>query len=317
MQCWPSLTAFGKYLPMPGGNLFYYDSAGNATPTEHTGPEKNDTGGKPVVVLIHGLGDEADTWRHVFPALADAGYRVLAVDLPGFGRSNWNGGISIGVHCKAVLRLITSVGAFAGVGVERSVVLVGSSLGAGIAELIAVNHPGLVKGIVLVAGCFPFENSVSKKLLLLGLPFLGKKWYRGFRKNHEAARKSLYSYYGNLDAMCDADKDFLRERVISRVESANQERGYLSTVRSMNVFLMFSSRFIARKIKLFPGRILVLCGEKDRVFPPEKTALLRSLRPDAEFVTATGAGHLPHQEKPELSTVEILRFLSTVNSTGK
>src|SRR5262249_23553637 len=40
----------------------------------------------PPLILIHGLGDEADTWRHVLIPLSQQ-YRVIALDLPGFGRS--------------------------------------------------------------------------------------------------------------------------------------------------------------------------------------------------------------------------------------
>ncbi|MDV6286826.1 alpha/beta hydrolase [Rhodococcus jostii] len=43
--------------------------------------------GQRVAVLIHGLGNSSDSWWQVGPALADHGYRVLAVDLPGHGRS--------------------------------------------------------------------------------------------------------------------------------------------------------------------------------------------------------------------------------------
>ena len=308
MKRWPSLAKFGKSLSLPEGELFYYDSEGSAdseTRSRH--------GGKPTIALIHGLGDEADTWRHVFHALAEAGYRVLAPDLPGFGRSRWKGAIGVNVHCDSVTLLL----AFADAGAKSpAVALVGSSLGAGVAELIACKRPEIVKGLVLIAGCFPFAKSADKKLLLLGLPFLGRKWYRGFRKNHEAAWKSLYFYYADLDAMNGADRDFLCERVVARVESPNQERGYLSTVGSMNRFFMFGSRFVARKIKRFPGKIFALHGEKDRVFPFEKTALFRSLRPDAEFAIIADAGHLPQQEKPEACVAEILRFVNDLNKTG-
>ena len=291
---------------MPGGDLFYYDSNADTDSGMKTGSAcGSNPGGKPMLVLIHGLGDEADTWRHAFPLLVAAGYRVVAPDLPGFGRSQWKGRIGLGVHCKAVMRLMSVAGANA----ECPAVLVGSSLGAGIAELIAGRHPGLVKGIVLIAGCFPFAKSANKKFLLLGLPFLGRKWYRGFRKNHDAARRSLHFYYADLNAMDDADRDFLCERVIARVESTNQERGYLSTARSMNKLLVFGSWSVTRKIKAFPGKVFVLCGEKDRVFPPEKTGLFRTLRPDAGFAVVTGAGHLPHQESPGACVMEILRFL--------
>ena len=294
MKCWPSLAMFGKHLSMPGGDLFYYDSAANVVPPENA---------KPTLVLIHGLGDEADTWRHIFRPLAAVGYRVIAPDLPGFGRSNWKGRISINVHRNAVIRLITFVDA------ERPTVLVGSSLGAGIAELVAGSRPDLAKGLILIAGCFPFAKSANRKFFLLGLPFLGRKWYRRFRTNHEAAWKSLHSYYADLDSMDIADRDFLRERVAARVESSNQERGYLSTARSMSAFFMFGSQSVARKIKKFSGRILILCGEEDIIFPPEKAGLFRTLRPDAEFAVVVGAGHLPHQEKQEASVAKILRFL--------
>lgn len=296
MKCWPSLAAYGRTLPMPGGDLFYYDSEYDS---------ENGAQGKPVVALVHGLGDEADTWRHVFPALSGAGYRALAPDLPGFGRSVWKGAIGIGAHCRAVARLM----AFAGAGPRRPAALVGNSLGAGIAELVACRLPDRVSAIALIAGCFPFEKSASARLFALSLPFAGKKWYRGFRGNPDAAWKSLHSYYADLDAMDGADRDFLRERVAARVESGSQERGYLSTARSMAFFFAFGSRRVARAVKKFPGKISVVCGEKDAVFPPEKAGLFRSLRPDAGFAVVGGAGHLPHQEKPEACAAEILRLL--------
>ena len=66
------LAAYARRM---GGSRegFYYDSgipfAGAAT-----------------FVLVHGLGDEADTWASLFPLLAK-GFRLIAPDLPGFGRS--------------------------------------------------------------------------------------------------------------------------------------------------------------------------------------------------------------------------------------
>jgi len=298
MKCWPSLARFGQRFSMPGGDLFYYDSAANAD--SGFDPVGN---AKSLLVLIHGLGDEADTWRHIFHPLAAAGYRVIAPDLPGFGRSNWKGRISIDVHSKAVIQLMAFAAA------ERPAVLVGNSLGAGVAELVAGSRPDLAKGLILIAGCFPFAKSANRKFFLLGLPFLGRNWYRRFRTNHETAWKSLYSYYADLDSMGTADKDFLRERLAARVESSNQERGYLSTLRSMSVFFMFGSKSVARKLKRFSGRILILCGEKDIIFPPEKAGLFRRLRLDAEFAVVAGAGHLPHQEEPENIVARILRFL--------
>jgi pimeloyl-ACP methyl ester carboxylesterase len=292
---------------MPGGELFYYDSVGDNDSARDNGKLTGTPKG--TLVLIHGLGDEADTWRHVFPVLTAAGYRVIAPDLPGFGRSLWKGRISVYNHCRVVIRLLTASGAAQP---GSPALIAGSSLGAGIAEMIACKRPDLVKALVLIDGCFPFANSMNRGLLFLGLPFIGKGWYRSFRKNHEAAWKSLYPYYGNLEAMSGEDKDFLRERVIARITSPNQERGYFATLRSMNVFYLFGTGTVKRKIRCFPGKILVLWGEKDLIFPQEKTAVFCSLRPDVDITVIAGAGHLPHQEKPVESVAEMLRFLSGV-----
>jgi len=305
MNPWPALAPFGKTLSLAGGalggELFYYDSAAAS------GGASKSAADKPTIILIHGLGDEADTWRHLFPLLSGAGYRVIAPDLPGFGRSRWKGRISIRRHCRSVMRLMIMTGAASA---KNPAVLAGSSLGASIAEMIAGKRPHLVKGLIFLDGCFPFPYKIDKGLFLLGLPFIGRGWYRGFRKNHEAAWKSLYSYYGDLDGMSQADKDFLRERVIARVESPHQEHGYFATLRSMNAFLLFGGHQVTCAMKTFPGKILLLWGEKDGVFPPKKSALFRGLRPDAGFVLIPGAGHLPHQEKPDVTAAEILRFIS-------
>src|ERR1700753_443134 len=45
-------------------------------------------GSGPLVVLIHGFSERWDSWRHQIPVLADAGYRVVALDVRGYGGSD-------------------------------------------------------------------------------------------------------------------------------------------------------------------------------------------------------------------------------------
>jgi pimeloyl-ACP methyl ester carboxylesterase len=289
---WHSLAAYGKQLLQPDGTLFFYDCNGS-----------NEQKSVPVLVFIHGLGDEADSWRHVIPQLNARGYRCIAPDLPGFGRSVWQGKISVSRHAQAVIQVMTECG------INRPAVLIGSSMGGGIAEQIAFLRPDLVQSLILVSGCFPIHKSTTRGLLLLGLPFVARHWYRGFRKNHEAAKKSLYGYYHNLDAMSDEDKTFLRERVVARVESDNQERGYITSARSIISTFIFAKAALSRKLKNFKGKITLLWGEHDRVIPVEKTAPFRALRPDAELITIPNAGHLPHQEEPEKTAETIMKAI--------
>ena len=293
---WPSLDKSGKKIALSGGNIFFYDC----------NPSSNQA-----LVFIHGLGDEADTWRHVIPLLSARGYRCIALDLPGFGRSEWHGKIDVTCHASAVIKVMTEcgIGVPTAGGDASKAVLIGSSMGGSIAEYAAFMRPDLAQSMILIGGCIPVKRNMNPGMLLLGLPFIGRSWYKGFRKNHEGAWKSLYPYYHDLDAMSDEDKTFIRNRVIARVESDNQERGYFSSLRSIIPAFMFGKAALSKKVKMYNGKIFLIWGEHDHVMPVETTAVMRKLRPDAPLKTVAGAGHLPHQEKPAECAEVILSFL--------
>jgi pimeloyl-ACP methyl ester carboxylesterase len=305
---WPGLTALGGTLSLSGGRctLFHYDAPAAK-------PESAARNKRPAVVLVHGLGDEADSWRHIIPRLRAAGYRTLAPDLPGFGRSSVRGRISLDRHAGLLLSFITETGAASP---GNPVVLAGSSLGAVIAELAAFRRPDLVKALALIDGCFPLSGGLDRNLFLMGLPFAGRRWYRAFRGNHEAAWKSLHPYYFDLEGMDEVDKHFLRERVIARVESAGQERAYFASLRSMNRLSLFGRPALSFAMRIFPGKILLLWGSEDRIIPEGRSAAFRSVRADAELRIIEGAGHLPHQEKPEETAGAMLAFLAEAAPAG-
>jgi pimeloyl-ACP methyl ester carboxylesterase len=290
MKPWPALAPLCRTLHLRGDTetIFYYDT--------HEAPARDST--KPAFILIHGLGDEADSWRHLIPLLSGT-FRVLAPDLPGFGRSAAPGRIGMKGHVAAILALLSETG---------PAILAGSSMGALIAEGTALARPDLVRGLILLDGCIPMVATLSKRLVLMALPFIGKKWYRAFRNNHEGAWQSLFGYYADLAGLSEADRRFLRERVIARVESSTQERAYFASLRSLLLVNAFHKGRFARFLPRFSGKILVLWGAQDQVLPPESSRLIRELRPDAAFSLIPGAGHLPHQEKPEETAERILRF---------
>jgi pimeloyl-ACP methyl ester carboxylesterase len=290
-----------------GGTLFYYAGDGGL-------PEA--AAGKPPLVLIHGLGDDADSWRSLIPLLAER-CRVLAPDLPGFGRSAAPGKIGVKRHIRALIRLLEAEGA----GPGNPAVLAGSSMGALIAEGVAVARPELVKALILIDGCFPLGTKPDRGLLFLCLPFLGKRWYRRFRRDHDAAYRSLFPYYADFGAMGEAERRFLRERVIERVESAAQERAYFASLRSMVWNSLTAGRRYPEKLSVFLAggstaqggaaseKLLIIWGEKDLILPQAAAKPLREAFPEAAFAVIGGAGHLPHQEKPGETAAAILSFL--------
>jgi pimeloyl-ACP methyl ester carboxylesterase len=282
MECHPILAPFARTLCVPGvsESLFMYDS----------GPSSADHGGQAryPVVLVHGLGDEADTWRHLFPLLARR-TRTLAPDLPGFGRSNASARVTVRLHAEAVLEVLRETG---------KAVLVGNSLGAAVAELVAFRAPELVAAIALVDGGLPSAGKLSPALLASLVPGAVERPYRAWRADHEGAYRTLEPYYASLSGLDAADRDFLRRRVIARVESESQCRAYGSAFRSYLHEAVFRRSFYARRLARLAMPLLVAWGERDRVIPVSAREPILSIRGDAMTAVIPDCGHLPQQENP-------------------
>ena len=97
-----------------------------------------------MVVLVHGLGGNAEEWRNLASWLVKAGYRVYLPDLPGFGRSEQPADFSYSVHDQAVV----VVGFLDALGLKQ-VDLGGSSMGGWIVQLVAARHPERVRRLML------------------------------------------------------------------------------------------------------------------------------------------------------------------------
>lgn len=110
-----------------------------------------DEGQGPAVLLLHGFPDSAALWRHQVPALVDAGYRVIAPDLRGFGESDRPEGVE-------AYRLKVLVGDVLGIldalGVER-VSVVGHDWGAALGWALAARAPERVQRLAALSQGHP------------------------------------------------------------------------------------------------------------------------------------------------------------------
>ncbi|MDR2782757.1 MAG: alpha/beta hydrolase [Treponema sp.] len=300
MQPYPSLLNQVKWLNInKRDSMFYYDS-GNAIGDAVKSP----------VILIHGLGDEADSWRRIIPLLK-GDCRTLAPDLPGFGRSKAGGVITINRHINAIVSLLEMTGPAA---------LAGNSLGGMIAQAVAAAKPSLVKALILIDGGAPLarksgDNAEGGALRLLSkaLPFYGPYWYRQFRKNHDAAYHSLFGYYHNLESLPEDDRAFLRKRVIERVESVEQEKAYFATMRSIIWYNMTKTAFLTKALADYKGVLSLVWGESDTILPPKTAEIIRSIRKDAPFILIPNAGHLPQQENPAAVAAAVVEAVTRAN----
>src|SRR5262245_57293299 len=99
----------------------------------------------PVMLLIHGYSASTFSWRTAAPLLAEDGFRVIAVDLIGFGFSSKPGWFdyTIGSQARIVERFMDRLGI-------GSAILIGSSYGGAVAGTLALDYPERVSKLVLV-----------------------------------------------------------------------------------------------------------------------------------------------------------------------
>jgi pimeloyl-ACP methyl ester carboxylesterase len=277
----PALKAFARKLEPDG--LFFYDA----------GPNANSVAGS-VVVLIHGNGDEADSWRHVIPTLSQR-HRVITPDLPGFGRSRSIQQGNLHDLAAGVTRILESE-------YLKSVHLVGSSMGAVVAGLIAQKIQ--VSSLTLCGGSASSlglsEPSAGVKALLE--PGVGEAYYTGLREaGIDAAYDTLKPYYANLENLSEADRSFLKNRVWARVWSDSQRTAFFAGLRSL-----FDPKLGLNPADLDHLPTLFLWGEHDQIVPLSAAHQLHNILPNSRLEIIANAGHLPHQERPEAfaSTLE-------------
>jgi pimeloyl-ACP methyl ester carboxylesterase len=297
MEPWPGLAPYARRVILPRSqvDLHVVDSGAQ---------------GQPAILLLHGLGDEADTWRHIFPALSPE-YRVIAPDLPGFGRSDQPArAYTIPFFQAVILELMDALSLPRGI-------LVGHSMGAVIAHSIALQAPERVERLVLISGSLAIRSQrLNLGTLLFLVPGLGEWLYKRLRRDPQAAYHTLEPYYHHLKDLPEADRQFLFQRVNERVWSEGQRRAFLSTLRNLAALISGQQGRLAAQLAGLAVPTLVIWGREDRINPVENGQALLQVQPAARLKLLDGAGHNLHQERPEQTARTIIDFARGVNDQG-
>lgn len=151
--------------------------------------------GSPVrgtVILLHGAAFKAETWNEVgsLEALARAGFRAIAIDLPGYG-DHLSGSKKLSSAAKESFLHDFVQLAVPGVAHGKKVAVVAASMGGSVATPFVAEHADVVAGYVPVAAVFETAG-VRKRQNLAGLPAL-IVW--GERDHPESARARMYKMF--------------------------------------------------------------------------------------------------------------------------
>lgn len=244
----------------------------------------------PAVVLLHGNGSRSEELEAsgLVASLA-RDHRVLVIDRPGFGHSErpanvrWTAAAQASLVARVLGRL----------GVEQATV-VGHSWGTLVALALALDHPALVRGLVLVSGYY--YPTLRPDTLLLSMP----AWpVIGTLIRHTTSpvlsrltwpllQRIAFGplpapqRFRNLPAWA-----FLRPRSL---KASAQESG----------MMLDQARALAQRYADLRQPVSILAGERDRIVDADTQVgrLQRGLR-DAEAATLPGVGHMLHHADPD------------------
>ncbi|HJZ80946.1 MAG TPA: alpha/beta hydrolase [Pyrinomonadaceae bacterium] len=239
----------------------------------------------PAMILIHGFISSNLIWSNTLLPLANAGFRVIAPDLPGYGYSDKPAGAdyTIASQAAAVIRLMDRLE------IEKAIV-VGASYGGAVAAMMALDFPERVQKLVLV-GTVSNDDATRKMLLRISrFPVVGDIVTPLFLGSRWVLRKRMQSMYRRMGKPINERMIAARHHLLA---TANTHRAMIRTARH------WSANRIEREASLIRNPTLLVWGDQDDHIPLDQAIRLRDAIRDARLIVFRNCGHLPPAEYPE------------------
>ncbi|MGB8889592.1 MAG: alpha/beta fold hydrolase [Candidatus Korobacteraceae bacterium] len=242
-----------------------------------------DVGAGPALVLLHGIGGDADDWAFCLDALSQS-QRVIALDLLGFGRSgkpyiNY----SIAGFVEVVQQFLQALGT------ERAS-LMGNSLGGWIATSFALQFPAIVDKLVLVDAAGLWGSTVALPIDL---------------------RLSTRHHLREAFEFLFHDKSLVTDDLVDLAYRQHLERGDGYTIHNLLQHLPDGREWLDRNIAVLEVPTLIVWGEQDAMIPVETGRQFHRQIPNSRLEIISKCGHLPALEQPAELLRLVLNFLAS------
>lgn len=252
------------------------------------------TGGKafdralPTVVMLHGAQNDHSVWALQSRYLAHHGFGVLAVDLPGHGRSRGPALRSVEEMAAWLLSVLDAAGA-------GSAALVGHSMGSLIALETAFRAPERITRLSLLGATYPMK--VSDALLHAALHAEGDAI--------DMVNIWSHSSYAQKPS-CPGPGFYvsgMSKRLMERMAARGEEHMFHTDFTACNAYA--NGEVAAAGVRC---PVQFIFGSKDMMTPPRSTRALLAALPGARSVTVD-AGHQMMAEQPDAVLDALLAFL--------
>ncbi|WP_433413095.1 alpha/beta fold hydrolase [Microtetraspora malaysiensis] len=253
------------------------------------------TGTGPPVVLLHGLGRSLEDWEPLRAALP--GYRLLAIDLAGFGHSHPLPEPRLDSLAGHVMRTLDALD------VTRAVHVVGNSLGGAVAMRLAADNPDRVASLAL-ANSAGFGRRVTWALRVLDLPLL---WRLLLRPDERTARSTELSLFYD-PAFATPERVALAHELSQRPEAARTLRRVAAGLGSIRGVHPGWRRDLLMAMARLGIPTLVAWGTHDRILPAGHLINAAAALPQAHTHLFSRTGHMPQIERAEQFAALLTRF---------
>ena len=276
-------TPPSKFININGVRVHYRDEGDSEIP----------------IVLVHGFGAHLFTFN-AWTEILRENYRVIRLDLPGFGLSDAfeDGDYRIGKYTTLLHDFVTELNVSA-------CIIAGNSLGGNISWNFTLDYPAMVKKLILIDSAG--YELISKKLLLFSQAAVLPKFDEMLVKytTDSLVKKTIEIVYGDTARMKP-------ENVEIYTDLFRREGNTKSMVDIRNSLELARTKVDPRINDLVKIKqpTLILWGEKDDLLPLSDATKFCINIPNSRLVIFKGAGHIPMEEIPEESLSPVLEFIS-------
>ena len=250
--------------------------------------------GQPLL-LIHGIGQSLYTWHNSIDFFAENGFRVIAIDLPGFGYSA-HPAIYYTIDEYAMI-----IEAFLNALRIKKTDIAAFSTGCLSAAYLAVQHPQRVGRLVFVSPGGPNENYPF--MMRSMTTWIGHTLARAFM-NEASIQRILRGLY--------FDATLVTDEKVDEYFAPYKDKDVRDTLAI--AMTHFDDRDVRAMLKSLRHKVLVFSGLDDSIHTAELTRIYYTMPQGAKHICMRNCGHFAHEEKPQRFNSAALEFLQTKNA---
>ncbi len=246
-----------------------------------------DRGEGPTLVLLHAFPQSSAMWRPQLEVLSDR-FRVLAPDLPGFGKSGLVPGWTVDSAADLLAEFLDAVEP------SGSVVLGGLSMGGYLALAFARRHPGKLRGLILADTRAEPDGEEARanrdRMISFALEH-GSAAVIDSMIGKMVSDKTRTERHGVVEDVKQIASGQRAEAIVAALEALRDRPDAVPGLKAISV------------------PTLVIVGEDDVLTPPTLAKKLAEMIPGATLTILPEAGHLSNLEVPEKFNAAVREFL--------